>query len=518
MYPLFSTSFLDFDTPGGSGQVSNRLQGDITAVQVGTSEKVSNIITTMNFFVIVFVSASFSFLNEMAEVFGSKHSPDPQLPRQNKEAAHTGKHGRDPSGVGDDIEATGGGDSLSSTNSYSPGGAKAIFKDVSFAYPSRPGVTILDNVSFILPPNQFCGLVGPVGPSGADKSTIMNNVQRLYEPTSGSVLINHQDVIEFSTSFRDTITLVPPRYRPLGWDFISPPIATTLSMAEAVGTALEVVGVLGQLFDGCIRSYSLFTAAANIDTDSQRLLCKVCIEEMRLVFWGRDWGVAEGRLEAHLESTRNPQLRTLALQILEELHSAATDFKKLKDRTYETFNDGLERLFPTSHLTSFQRAWMHQLLESAKREVTQLTLLETASNGLYPKLTKSANLKKLRINLDAKTPGLFQANLRSQGTPCCAGADAGDVLIEWVDYDRDDVDERVVHVRRLDDLARMMHSAPDCHPDLHSIDSVGYVDDTSRYRYGLVYKVPSPSFSTLHELITSSDLKTLNLDDRVRLA
>jgi hypothetical protein len=102
--------------------------------------------------------------------------------------------------------------------------------------------------------------------------------------------------------------------------------------AETVGTALAVVGVLGQLFDGCVKAYNLFTTAANIDTDSQRLLCKVRIEEMRLVVWGRDWGVAEGRLEAHLESTRNPQLRSLALQILEELHSAVTDFKKLKDR------------------------------------------------------------------------------------------------------------------------------------------------------------------------------------------
>ncbi|RSM16591.1 hypothetical protein CEP52_000072 [Fusarium oligoseptatum] len=103
-------------------------------------------------------------------------------------------------------------------------------------------------------------------------------------------------------------------------------------MAEAVGTALGVVGVLGQLFAGCVQAYGFFTTAANLDTDSQRLLCKVRIEEMRLVVWGRDWGVAEGRLEAHLESTRNPQLRSLALQILGELHSAVTDFNKLKER------------------------------------------------------------------------------------------------------------------------------------------------------------------------------------------
>ncbi|KAF6529591.1 hypothetical protein HZS61_000903 [Fusarium oxysporum f. sp. conglutinans] len=318
-------------------------------------------------------------------------------------------------------------------------------------------------------------------------------------------------------------------------------------MAEAVGTALAVVGVLGQLFDGCVRAYSLFTAAANLDTDSQRLLCKVRIEEMRLVVWGRDWGVAEGRLEAHLESTRNPQLRSLALQILEELHSAVTDFKKLKNR-YGLVDEGRASLEVTgskprkSPSPSRKRSkddesrdlnGASRLLESAQRDVTQLTLLEIASDGVYPKLTTSANLKKLRINLDAKPQASFKptfalkvprATLDLSGDGGDGGRStgrhesAGDVVIEWVDYDRDDVDERVAHVRRLDDLARMMHSASDCHPDLHSIDCVGYVDDTSRCRYGLVYKAPSPSFSTLHELIASSDLKTPNLDDRVRLA
>ncbi|KAF4977095.1 hypothetical protein FZEAL_6328 [Fusarium zealandicum] len=388
---------------------------------------------------------------------------------------------------------------------------------------------------------------------------------------------------------------------------------------EAVGTALGVVGVLGQLFDGCVKAYGFFTAAANLDTDSQRLLCKVRIEEMRLVVWGRDWGVAEGRLEAHLDSTRNPQLRSLALQILGELHSAVTDFRKLKDRyglvdersgslevkarkakgskspspspspspsrqgfqddegpranglsktssasserswgkdlglrakwviadkdkftnllkDLRDFNDGLERLFPLSHLPSFQRAWTHQLLESAQRDLTQLSLLETASNGIYPKLTTSANLKKLRINLDARPQASFKPTFAlkvprpaldlsdedarsGRSSRCVARHEtAGDVVVEWVDYDRDNVDERVAHVRRLDDLARMMHSASECHPDLHSIDCVGYVDDASRCRYGLVYKAPWPSFSTLHDLIASPDLKTPDLDDRVRLA
>ncbi|KAM5381012.1 hypothetical protein ACJZ2D_003127 [Fusarium nematophilum] len=376
--------------------------------------------------------------------------------------------------------------------------------------------------------------------------------------------------------------------------------------AEAVGAAIGVVGVLGQLFDGCVKAYGFFTAAANLDTDSQRLLCKVRIEEMRLVVWGRDWGVAEGKLEAHLESTRNPQLRSLALQILGELHSAVTDFRRLRDKyglldegngkgssgsevksgtkakgakvsrdddeirksngstkrvegvdppppatdkdkfinflkDLRDFNDGLERLFPVSHLPSFQRAWTHQLLESAQRDLAQLSLLETAATGVYPQLTASANLKKLRINLDARPQASFKPTFalkvprpaldiadeddeagsgpQSRSSRCKARHEsAGDVVIEWVDYDREDIDVRVAHVRRLDDLARMMHSASSCHPDLHSIDCVGYVDDAARCRYGLVYKAPSPSFSTLHDLIASPDLKTPDLDDRVRLA
>jgi hypothetical protein len=122
--------------------------------------------------------------------------------------------------------------------------------------------------------------------------------------------------------------------------------------AELVGATIGVVGLLGQLFDGCVKAYGYFTTAQHLDTDSQRLLCKVRIEEMRLVVWGREWGVAEGKLEQHLlgsnGATRgttasrergsarvfgegNPQLRALAMQILEQLHATVTDVGKLKD-------------------------------------------------------------------------------------------------------------------------------------------------------------------------------------------
>jgi hypothetical protein len=104
-------------------------------------------------------------------------------------------------------------------------------------------------------------------------------------------------------------------------------------MAEIIGTTVGVVGFLGQLFHGCVKAYGYFTEATHMDGDSQKLLCKVRIEEMRLVVWGREWGVVEGNFEAHLDRSErsNPQLRALAKQILEELHGTVTDFKKLKE-------------------------------------------------------------------------------------------------------------------------------------------------------------------------------------------
>ncbi|KAK8874940.1 prion-inhibition and propagation-domain-containing protein [Apiospora arundinis] len=425
-------------------------------------------------------------------------------------------------------------------------------------------------------------------------------------------------------------------------------------MAEAVGTALAVVGVLGQIFDGCVKAYGHFTTAAQFAEQSRGLACKLRIEEMRLVVWGRAWGVTEGKLEAHLmdayggstspttttarttaaavgpgilggEGPGGVMMRSLAVQILSELHRTITDGQKLRERygledeaekgssgdsnsstkwatgrdalvkrpsdhgkkegtgggdwswrkefsirarwvvadkdkftalltDLKDYNDGLEQLFPASRIPAIQRTWVAELLQSAKRDVEQLSLLENASNEVYPKLNASANLKRLRINLDnephskaafkptfafkvarttltvadrdpKRSEGLYQRNDNKSES-------SSNVLIEWVDYDREDLDEKFVHLRRLDQLARMMASATDRHPDLHTIDCLGYTDDTANSRYGLVYKAPGKRptaeaaaaaattccATTLHALISSNDLKTPDLNERVRLA
>jgi len=365
-------------------------------------------------------------------------------------------------------------------------------------------------------------------------------------------------------------------------------------MAEALGTALGLVGavgVLGQIFSGCIKAYSIFTSASNLGRDSERLVCKIRIEEMRLLVWGREWGVVEGKLEAHLqaESTAgNERMRQLATQILSELYRTITDFKKLQDKyglmeeptsplsekvaaqkapeipsvtsrlrnelhlrakwviadkekfnmllkDLKDYNDGLEQLFPPSRLATLHRTWTNELLQSAD-SLGKLDVLENASSGVYPQLNASASLKQLRINLDQKPANKFKPTValkiprttisisdsdprRSRGAYRNPSTEKlENVLVEWVDYDKEDEDAMFNHRRRVDDLARMIHSASDKHPDLHTIDCLGYTDDTSTCRYGLIYKAPEPSSSTLNALILSNDLRTPDLGERFRLA
>ncbi|TIA29948.1 ABC multidrug transporter SidT, partial [Aureobasidium pullulans] len=65
------------------------------------------------------------------------------------------------------------------------------FKDVSFKYPSRPEITVLDKISLSIPANKHTALVGL---SGSGKSTIAGLVSRLYDPTEGQITFDGQDV------------------------------------------------------------------------------------------------------------------------------------------------------------------------------------------------------------------------------------------------------------------------------------------------------------------------------------
>ena len=65
------------------------------------------------------------------------------------------------------------------------------FNHVSFAYPTRPDVPILSDVSFAIPKGSSVAFVGP---SGCGKSTIISLIQRMYKPESGEVLMDGANV------------------------------------------------------------------------------------------------------------------------------------------------------------------------------------------------------------------------------------------------------------------------------------------------------------------------------------
>lgn len=65
------------------------------------------------------------------------------------------------------------------------------FSNVSFAYPTRPAVTIFDGLDFEIAAGTNVAIVGP---SGGGKSTIGSLLLRFYNPTQGSITINGQDI------------------------------------------------------------------------------------------------------------------------------------------------------------------------------------------------------------------------------------------------------------------------------------------------------------------------------------
>ncbi|KAG9261464.1 ATP-binding cassette sub-family B member 9 [Astyanax mexicanus] len=72
------------------------------------------------------------------------------------------------------------------------------FKNVTFAYPTRPETEILKNVSFSVRPGEVTALVGP---SGSGKSSCVSLLENFYSPQGGQVLLDGRPVQTYQHNY-----------------------------------------------------------------------------------------------------------------------------------------------------------------------------------------------------------------------------------------------------------------------------------------------------------------------------
>jgi ATP-binding cassette, subfamily B, bacterial len=88
-----------------------------------------------------------------------------------------------------------------------PARGEVAFRNVHFAFPTRPEVSALQGVSFHVRPGEKVAIVGP---SGAGKSTIFHLLLRFYDPASGEVTFDGVTLSDADPAdLRRHIALVP---------------------------------------------------------------------------------------------------------------------------------------------------------------------------------------------------------------------------------------------------------------------------------------------------------------------
>ena len=81
------------------------------------------------------------------------------------------------------------------------------YKDINFSYPTRKDLPVLNGINLNISAGQKVALVGQ---SGAGKSTITQLLLKFYNPDSGSITVDGQDIRDFNlTQYRNNLAIVP---------------------------------------------------------------------------------------------------------------------------------------------------------------------------------------------------------------------------------------------------------------------------------------------------------------------
>ena len=91
-------------------------------------------------------------------------------------------------------------------NSSTPINGDIIFDNVTFIYPDT-NIKALDGISFHIPKGKNVAIIGR---TGSGKSTILDLISRMYDPTEGNIFIDNKNIKELNlNNLRNSISVVP---------------------------------------------------------------------------------------------------------------------------------------------------------------------------------------------------------------------------------------------------------------------------------------------------------------------
>lgn len=178
------------------------------------------------------------------------------------------------------------------------------FCNLSFSYEHT---AVLDNLSCEIP---IGSKIAVVGPSGSGKSTLYKLLLRLYEPDSGKILLNAQELNSFSKkSIRRHIALVPQENSIIGSslsDFLNLGQEHKISDAQLIDT-LNTVGLAAELNLNTenIAGYDFGLAAKNLSVgQKQRLMiAKALLKEASIYLLDESTASVDSELETLIFET-----------------------------------------------------------------------------------------------------------------------------------------------------------------------------------------------------------------------
>ncbi|WP_170074666.1 ABC transporter ATP-binding protein [Paraclostridium dentum] len=114
----------------------------------------------------------------------------------------------------------------------------------------------IDNISFSVSEGEFIGIMGP---SGSGKTTLLNCISTIDNVSSGSVIINDQDITKLKTRKLDKF-----RQTELGFIFQDFNLLDTLTAYENIALALTIKGEKTANIDSKVKEVAKYLEINNV--------------------------------------------------------------------------------------------------------------------------------------------------------------------------------------------------------------------------------------------------------------